>query len=158
MVRKIRFMMQFMMKYPSFVTKKEEVGTKILEPAPDITSPDMVLTHADIEKLKVVELKEELKKSTCNIKGVKLELNLRLKQAVDNNMPLSSDIADEVMDDLEGGEFALGEKWKLEGADADDICIKEGLRNIVGTQLREPTVQTAEFVEGEYGAIKKITN
>ena len=79
MVRKIRSMMQFMMKYPSFVTKKEEVGTKILEPAPDITSPDMVLTHADIEKLKVVELKEELKKSTCNIKGVKSELNLRLK-------------------------------------------------------------------------------
>ena len=47
----VRSMMQFMMKHPSFVTKKAEVGTKILEPEPDITSPDMVLTHADIEKL-----------------------------------------------------------------------------------------------------------
>ena len=50
-------------------------------------------------------------------------------------MPLSSDIADEVMDDLEGGEFALGANWELEGEDDDDICIEEGLRNIGGNQV-----------------------
>ena len=36
--------------------------------------------------------------------------------------------------------------------------MEEGLRNIGGTQLRDPTVRPAEFVEGEYGAIKKVIN
>ena len=103
--------------------------------------------------MKVVELKEELNKRACSIKGIKAELNLRLKEAVDNNMPLAANISDAVMDDLVGGEFALGSKWELEGAGGDDICIEEGLRNIGGTQLRNPTVRPAEFLEGRYGTI-----
>ena len=48
-----------------------ELGTEILEPAPEIPSPATVLTHADIDKLKVVDIKEELKKCAVGIKGVK---------------------------------------------------------------------------------------
>ena len=60
------------------------------------------------------------------------------------------------MDDLARDEFVLRAKWELEGEDDnDDICIKEGRRNIGGTQLRKPAVRPAEFVEGEYGATKK---
>ena len=109
---------------PLLCENEAEVGTELLEPASDIPYPDTFLTHSDIEKLKVFDLKDELKKITCSIKGVKTELNLLLKEEVDNNMTLADNIDDAVMDDLEGGEFALGEKWKLEGADADDICIK----------------------------------
>ena len=39
-------------------------------------------------------------------------------------MPLATNISDAVMDDSYGGEFALGAKRELEGADGDDICIE----------------------------------
>ena len=71
--------------------------------------------------MKVVELKEELNKRTCSIKGVTAELKLRLKDAVDNNIPLATNIADAVMDNIAGDEFALGAKWELEGANDDGI-------------------------------------
>ena len=116
-------MMNFMMTHTSFVTNNQKEGTNLLELAPKITSLAMVLTHTDIEKLKLVELKEELKKCTCSIKRVKAELHLRLKQTVENNMPLASNIDDAVMYDLEGGELALGEKWEPEGADDDDSIV-----------------------------------
>ena len=68
-------------------------------------------------------------------------------------MPLSDNISDTVMDDLKGDQFALGEILEIQGAYDDDICIEEGLHNIGGKQLREPTVRPADFVEGEYGTI-----
>ena len=71
-------------------------------------------------------------------------------------MPLVANISDTVMDDLSGDNFALGTKWELKGADDDDSCVEEGLRNIGGTQLRKPTFRPTESVEGEYGAVKKI--
>ena len=43
---------------PLLCDKEAEVGTKLLEPAPEIPSPDTVQTYADIDKSKVVELKE----------------------------------------------------------------------------------------------------
>lgn len=72
-------------------------------------------------------------------------------------MPLATNIADAVMEDLAGDEFALGARQELEGADDNDIFFKEGLRNIGGTQLRKPTVRPVEFVFGELGATEKIT-
>ena len=104
---------------------KTEVDTEILEPAPQIPSLAVVLTHADINKLKLVELKEELKKRACSIKGLKVKLNLRPKEAVENNIPLAANITDAIFDDLAGDEFALGSKWEFEGTDDDDICIEE---------------------------------
>ena len=94
--------MNFMMTHTSFVTNNQKEGTNLLELAPKITSLAMVLTHTDIEKLKLVELKEDLKERACSIKWVKAELKLRLKEAVDNNIPLNANIADAVMDDLAG--------------------------------------------------------
>ena len=38
-------------------------------------------------------------------------------------MPLAANIADAVMDNLAGDEFAIGLKRELEGADNDDIYI-----------------------------------
>ena len=43
---------------PLLCEKEVDVGTKLLEPAPEIPSPDTVQTYADIDKSKVVELKE----------------------------------------------------------------------------------------------------
>ena len=106
------------------------VDTEILEPFPDILLPATVLTYTDMEKLKLVNLEEELKKRACSIKRVKEEPNLRLREVVDtSSIPFATNITD-------GG---------------------KGLRHIGGTQLRKPTVQPAPFVEGEYDAIIKIT-
>ena len=95
---------------PLLCDNEAEVGTNLLEPAPEIPSPATVLTHYDIKKLKVLGLKEELKKRACSIKGVKEELKMHLKEAVGNNMPLVANIDDAVMDDLAGDKISLGEK------------------------------------------------
>ena len=100
----------FYYESPLLCDNEAEVGTNLLEPAPQIPSPATVLTHADIKKLKVVGLKEELKKCAYSIKVVKAELKLHLKEAVGNNMPLAANIDDAVMDDLAGDEISLGEK------------------------------------------------
>ena len=68
-------------------------------------------------------------------------------------MPLAANIADALMNDLAGDDFSIGEILWLEDENDDDICTEEGIHNMGGTQLCEPTVQPAEFVEGQYGAI-----
>ena len=76
---------------------------------------------------------------------------------MDKNTPLTVNITDTVMDDLVWDDFTLGAKWELACADDDDdICMEERPCNIGGTHLREPTVRPANFVEGEYGTVKKM--
>ena len=91
-----------------FYDDEAEVVTKLMKPVPETPPPDTVIMHADIDTLKVFEVKEELKKRACSIKGAKSKLSLRRKDAIDKNMTLAVNIADTVMDDLAGDEFALG--------------------------------------------------
>ena len=86
-------------------------------------------------------------------KGVKVELALCLIKAVDNKIPLVTDLDNTLVGNLAGERFFLGAIWEIEGADEDDIYTEEGVRNIGGEELREPTAQPAEFVSGDGGAI-----
>ena len=52
---------------------------------PDIHDP-VNLKISDIEKLKVVELKDALKKRGCSAKGNKPSLTACLKDAIENNL------------------------------------------------------------------------
>ena len=60
---------------------------------PDIPEP-VTLKIRDIEKLKVVELKDALKKRGCSEKGNKPELTSHLKYAIEKNLAVVYDLGE----------------------------------------------------------------
>ena len=122
---------------------------------PDITEP-VTLKICDVEKLKVVELKDALKKRGCSAKGNKPEITARLKDAIEKNLEVVCDLGEGGVENFAGEGFSVGAKWELEAANDDDVCIEAGIREIVGKVFREPTVGPAEYVEDENGATKNI--
>ena len=60
---------------------------------PDIPEP-VTLKIRDIEKLKVVELKDALKKRGCSTKGNNPALTARLKDAIDKNLEVVYDLGE----------------------------------------------------------------
>ena len=120
---------------------------------PDIPEP-VTLKIRDIEKLKVVEIKDALKLRGCCAKGNKPELTARLKDAIEKNMEVVCDIGEGGVENFAGEGFVVGAKWELEAANDDDVCIEEGIREIGGKVFCEPTVRPAEYVEDENGATK----
>ena len=61
---------------------------------PDIPEP-VTLKIRDIEKLKVVELKDALKKMGCSAKWNKPSITARLKDAIEKNLEVVCDIGEE---------------------------------------------------------------
>ena len=59
------------------------------------------------------------------------------------------------MEIFAGEGFSVGEKWEIEAANDDDVCIEKVIREIGGKVFRELTVRPAECVEDENGATKK---
>ena len=92
---------------------EEEVGASNL---PQLTqaaqqkNQAIVLANEIIERMRVKQLQEELKRRACSLKGKKKELQDRLKEAVQKNMPLVEDIDSEAMGNLAGEGFALAAK------------------------------------------------
>ena len=93
----------------------------------DIPEP-VTLKIRDIEKLKVVELKDALKKRGCSAKGNKPELTARLKDAIDKNLEVVCDLGEGGVEKFAGEGFSVGAKWELEATNEDDVCIEEGIR------------------------------
>ena len=110
----------------------------------------------DVEKLKVIELKDALKLKGCSAKGNKPALTARLKDAIEKNLEVVCDLGEGGVENFAGEGFSVGAKWELEAANDDDVCIEEGIREIGGKVFREPTVRPDEYVEDENGATKKI--
>ena len=132
-------------KPPIHGPDEEEIGVGLTSKLPAIPEP-VTLKIIDIDKLKVVDLKDALKKRGCSAKGNKPELTARLKDAIDNNLEVVCGIGEGEVENFAGEGFSVGEKWELEAANDDDVCIEEGIREIGGKVFREPTVQPAEYV------------
>ena len=79
---------------------------------PDIPEP-VTLKIRDIEKLKVVELKDALKKRSCSAKGNKPALTAHLKDAIEKNLAVVSDLGEGEVEKFSGGGFSVGAKWEL---------------------------------------------
>ena len=62
---------------------------------PNPAPPPPILTHGAIDGLKVIELQLELRRRACPVRGKKAELAVRLKEAVDRNMPLMQNLDQE---------------------------------------------------------------
>ena len=81
---------------------------------------------------------------------------MRLKDAIEKNLEVVCDLGEGGVENFAGEGFSVGEKWELEAANDDDVCIEEGIREIGGKVFREPEVRPAEYVEDEHGATKKL--
>ena len=121
----------------------------------DIPEP-VTLKFRDIEKLKILELKDALKLRRCSAKGNKPALTARLKDAIEKKLEVVCDIGEGEVKYFAGEGFNVGEKWELEAVNDDYVCIEEGIREIVGKVFQEPKVWLDEYVEDEDGATKKI--
>ena len=97
-----------------------------------------ILSSESIDKLKVNELKLELKKRGMNAKGKKEELVLRLKEAVEKGVKLIENLTPEMSQNMAGDSFSPGAYWKLLECDG------EYLDNVVPDGLRAPTVPDGE--------------
>ena len=120
---------------------------------PDI--PELVILKIrDIEKLKVIELRDALKLRGCIANGNKPALTARLKDSIENNLAVLSDLGEVEVENFAGEGFSGGAKWKLEAANDDDVYIEESIRGIGGTLFFDLIVRPAEYVEDEHGATK----
>ena len=122
---------------------------------PDIPEP-VTLKIRDIEKLKVVELKDALKKMGCSAKENNTALTSRLKYAIEKNLSVVCDLGEGEVENFAGEGFNVGAKWELEATNDENVCIEEGIREIGGMVFLEPNVWPNEYVEDKHGATKKV--
>ena len=72
---------------------EEEIGVGVTSKLPDIPEP-MTMKMCDVEKLKVIELKNALKFRGYSAKGNKPALISRLKDAIEKNREVVCDIGE----------------------------------------------------------------
>ena len=100
----------------------------------------------DVKKMKVVELKEELKKRNQPIRGNKAELQERLLDAMQNNAPLVADQDATRVDNMAGPSYNHNAYWKLVSNESGDELLDECEQmQIDGLQFRAPGVPEAEL-------------
>ena len=94
---------------------------------PDIPEP-VTMKIRDVEKLKVIELKDALKLKGCSAKGNRSALTARLKDAIEKNLEVVCDLGEGGVENFAGEGFSVGATWELEAANYDDVCIEESIR------------------------------
>ena len=109
---------------------------------PDIPEP-VTTKICDLEKLKVIELKDALKLRGCSAKGNKPALTARLIYAIEKNLEVVCDLGEGGVENVSGEGFSVGAKWEIEAANDDNVCIEEEIREIIGKVFREPTGRPA---------------
>ena len=94
----------------------------------------------DVCKMKVAELKTELKRRGCSVTGKKDELVERLVKAIEENVPLVENLPTEKVENLAGDGFSPGAHWEL--LECNGEFVEENIPN----NLRAPTVPLGERV------------
>ena len=100
---------------------------------PDIPEP-VTMKIRDVEKLKVIEIKDALKLRNCSAKGNNTEITARLKYAIEKNLEVVCDLGEGGVENFAGEGFSVGAKWELEAANDDDVCIEEGISRKVALE------------------------
>ena len=106
-----------------------------------------IITEAEIEKMVVNELKEELKKRGLPVRGKKEELIIRLKEALRNNLPLVGNLSKEKVANMAGETFTPGAHW-VELECTGDFVVDEtpaGFRAPTVPDGEVPTVQKRQY-------------
>ena len=106
-----------------------------------------ILTNDDVDKMKVTDLNQKLKKQAYSIEGNKKELIIRQKEALEKNIPLVQDTPQQEVVNFAGEGFSLGAKWQLEEP-SNDVVEDTNERLIKGVRSLEPTVNQDQMVDG----------
>ena len=99
----------------------------------------LVLTAEDVEKLKITELKEELKKRNQSVWDNKMELKVRLPATMANNAPLLSDQDLDRISNMAGNSFDRHAYWKFMSNDDGEEIDQRVKMLIEGHQFRGPS-------------------
>ena len=113
------------------------------EPSPEFDA-EKNLTAEEVKKMKVSELKIELRKRGLGCGGLKGELVARLNEAVEGGVPLIHDIDENQASNLAGDSFSPGAYWEMLE------CNGEYVSETLAPGFRSPTVPA-----GENPAVKK---
>ena len=112
------------------------------EEAPVAEEVDQVLDAATINGMKVVELREELKKRGIKVTGKKAELQTRLLEGVLAGVEVLADRPVEESNNSAGDAFHPGAYWKL--LEPSGPAVNEAEMTIDGVRFREPTMPAEE--------------
>ena len=99
---------------------------------------EKTVSQVDVPGMKIVELKEELRRRGCSLTGSKAVLQERLVKAINDNVPLTKNLSTERAGNLAGVGFSPGAYWELLECNGDYVeeTTPEG--------LRAPTVPVGE--------------
>ena len=112
------------------------------EEVPVAVEADQVLDAATINGMKVVELREELKKRGIKVTGKKAELQTRLLEGVLAGVEILAARPVEESDNSAGDAFHPGAYWKL--LEPSGPAVNESEMTIDGVRFREPTMPAEE--------------
>ena len=121
---------------------EEEIGVGVTSKLPDIPEP-VTMKIGDVEKLKVIKLKDAIMLRGFSAKGNKPALISRLKDSIQNNLEVVCDICEGGVENFAGEGFSVGARWELEAANDDDVCIEEGISATLGTLSSSELIQRA---------------
>ena len=113
------------------------------EPSPENVA-EKSITMDEVMKMKVPELREELKKRGLSTKGNKAAYVDRMKDAIEKGLPLLENLTTEKVNNLAGDSFSPGAHWE------PLVCEGEYINETLPNHFRYPTVP-----EGERSSVKK---
>ena len=140
-----------------FASMDEEVQDVEIAPEPaaeggESGSPESVLDEEKMRSMKVVELREELKRRALSVKGKKEELFNRLKEAVENNVPVVENQTEEVLQNLADENFRPGSHWVLMEPDGEELGDERNMMTVEGVSFHAPTVPREEHEAANDGS------
>ena len=79
----------------------------------DDDEPSGLLTVVEMEKMKVLELRNALKDRVLSSKGKKNELRIRLEESIGRNAPIFEQLSEAEEANVSGDGFDNGTYWEL---------------------------------------------
>ena len=112
------------------------------ESAPEVPEAELVLDAAAIEGMKVLDLRNELKKRGVRVTGNKPELKARLTAAIASGVAVLADRPAEQVSNRAGDAFDPEAYWKL--LQPEENAVNESDMTVGGIRFREPTMPADE--------------
>ena len=125
-------------------------------------NPESVPSVEEVQKMKVAEMREWLKKRGLPVNGLKKDLTERVSEAIQNGVPLLENMTDEQQQNIVTDScYPPGTHWKLIDP-GDGEVVDESIMTVEGVSFHGPTAVPAENTRdgadnGEGGGDRRIS-